>query len=332
MLIIIHLFYYAWDTWFPWFRYILIFEFKHNIGGGLFIIPLLYAFIFVYWRGLLIVGLNVLIVIIALPLTIGAHVWPYLSKMSVSLTIFIVIIIIGSIIIFQHTYMELEAEREVERQSYLARLSRAQEDERKRIAQELHDGIIQVLTVMTKRVQYLIEADTTPMIKKDMEWMRDRNLELINDIRRLSYNLRPSVLDNLGLVPAIRWLIKDIAKHSNIEFRLEQEAEIPKYPIDLEINLFRIVQEALNNVIHHSKARSCVIKIGFMNEYLAIEIQDDGNGFRVDDIYSELPTSGKLGLLGMQQRAKFIGGELTINSEPNKGTTILMQMRDSKST
>jgi two-component system sensor histidine kinase DegS len=141
-------------------------------------------------------------------------------------------------------------------------------------------------------------------------------------LRRLSLDLRPTVLDDLGLVPAIRWLVDGFKQETGINTRLEITGDNSQLSKKYTVNLFRIVQEALSNVRQHSGARNVEITLQFADKMLTLQIQDDGSGFVLPSTNAELTSRGKLGLIGMQQRARLLNGLISYQSEIGKGTTI----------
>ncbi|MDQ5847303.1 MAG: sensor histidine kinase, partial [Acidobacteriota bacterium] len=202
----------------------------------------------------------------------------------------------------------------------------AQEAERQSIARELHDQIGQVLTAIQINLQTVWKACETLESRSLIDegiGMVDQALEQVRD---LSFELRPSLLDDLGLPAALRWYADRYAKRAGIRVSTNITfAEFhPRLPRELETACFRIMQEALTNVARHAQAKNVLINLGTLNDRISLSIKDDGIGF---DRHSRntATSSHPLGLRGMQERALALGGKLEINSVPSQGTEICAQ-------
>ena len=213
----------------------------------------------------------------------------------------------------------------------LAQTVQAQEDERHRIAQELHDDTIQTLLVIANRTQSLMcdeNNGTNSKVRANVEWIRDAILNVSDDVRRLSLDLRPSILDNIGLVSALTWLVDRLNQEDSIDAQMKVSGKSYRLNHETEVIIFRIVQEALNNVRRHSKANMAVVSLEFSEDSLKVAVQDNGKGFTLPREQSDFTAKGKLGLAGMQQRTKFLGGVFNIYSEPGKGTLVSFEFSD----
>jgi len=160
-----------------------------------------------------------------------------------------------------------------------------------------------------------------PDIKKRVESMRDMIISTSQGLRRLSLNLRPPVLDNLGLVPALRWLVDGLKGEAKINAQLKITGKNPELTSKRAVNIFRIVQESLNNVRQHSEATHVSLKLVFNDNNIMLTIQDNGKGFLLPKSH-ELTKQGKLGLIGMKQRAQFMNGTISFQSKVGTGTKI----------
>jgi two-component system sensor histidine kinase DegS len=315
------------DRWFPWFWYIIIFEFSFHIYGSLFLISCIYATIVFQLQGALIAWL--FSIGIMLPRIID-----FLSNQPSSLLNNILILSIPLVVIavlsFEIKLRERErenlAEREEERQFYVSQVFKTQEDERQRIARELHDDITQNLLVIANRAQSMVfengskNGDKT---KEQAEWIRDAVLDLSEDVRRLSLDLRPAILDNIGLLPAIKWLVNRLNGENYMKTQLVVKGEVRKLPPESDVIIFRIIQEALNNIRRHSKATKSVVTVEFSKEQVKITVEDNGVGFHLPKTIGQLATERKLGIISMKQRASFLHGTLNIISEIGKGAKVL---------
>jgi len=145
-------------------------------------------------------------------------------------------------------------------------------------------------------------------------------------VRRLSQDLRPPTLDRLGLVPALEWLASDVAEYSGIATKINVLGTERRLPEEVELVLFRISQEALRNVWRHSQATSAEIRVEFNEDKTRLTVSDNGKGFDPPSSVGDLARDGKLGLAGMEERTRLLGGSMTLKSEPGKGTTVTTEV------
>lgn len=204
---------------------------------------------------------------------------------------------------------------------YVQKVSQAQEAERKRIARELHDETIQALVVVSRHLDDLDSNDDKISAKEIREEVR----KILEGVRHFSQELRPSILDDLGLIPAVKWLASDLTKNYGIIVEVEIEGTPLHLSPESELVLFRIIQEALTNVRKHSQATRVAIKIEFTDNNVKVVVEDNGKGFDMPTRLGDLTRKGKLGLTGIQERAQLIGGTLTITSQPGKGTVLTVE-------
>ena len=212
---------------------------------------------------------------------------------------------------------------------YVTQITRAQEDERLRISQELHDDTAQVLAGLSRGLDTLVSGGENlpkPTIEQleRLHEMADSGLE---GVRRFSQDLRPSILDDLGLLPALEWLITDLEKRYGVKTKVNITGNQRRLVPEKELTIFRIAQEALNNV-RHSGASLVEVTIDFGEEALTLIISDNGRGFDMPQRTSDLALSGKLGIVGMRERARLIGGTLIVQSEVGSGTAVTLRMPD----
>ncbi|MEE9238407.1 MAG: histidine kinase [Thermodesulfobacteriota bacterium] len=201
---------------------------------------------------------------------------------------------------------------------------KAQEKERARISRELHDEIGQTLTAISLNLEMINKQGYSG--KEELtKWITDckklvhRTME---NIHRFSYDLRPSVLDNLGLLPAIRSHIRGFSKRTGIDVEMEDDGAVKKLDEEIKTILYRVMQEALNNVAKHSSAHKVCINISKEKNSILLRITDDGIGFDPDELSSIKPEKGGLGLLGIRERVGVVGGNLSITSKQNSGTIL----------
>jgi len=205
----------------------------------------------------------------------------------------------------------------------LRQLNETLEEEIKRIAYAVHDEAGQLLVAV-----HLALADLAHELLEPQKERVERIEELLNQVekqlRRYSHELRPTVLDDLGWIPAIRFLAEGVSKRANLSVEIKTTAA-GRLPGPMEIALYRIVQEALTNAAKHSKADRVWIRIGQKNGIFCCSIEDDGIGFNVRAVQSNGKRRG-LGLIGMKERLNAIGGTLSIDSARGKGTRLLIQL------
>ena len=218
---------------------------------------------------------------------------------------------------------ELKRQREgLER--YLSEVTKAQEEERKRIARELHDETAQDLATLLLDIETVTRAAEGPAEQtlERLQSLRNRAESIMQGIRRMSHELRPDILDHLGLVPALEWLADEMGTTRGIETSVVVLGTSRRLPPDVELLLFRIAQEALSNVRKHAEATQAEIRVEFGPQHVGLAVADDGKGFVLPQRLGDFAAGGKLGILGMQERARALGGELSVRSEAHVGTTV----------
>ncbi len=215
----------------------------------------------------------------------------------------------------------LEAIDESSRQR-ASQIINAQEEERKRIARELHDETSQVLTSLLISLAVLEETTSTEEARQRISDTRTLAHQTLRAIRSLSIDLRPSALDDLGLLPALRWYLKEYQQKCSIEVDFFSTGLKDRLPAEMETALYRIVQECLTNTARHSNAHKVQVTLCEDPDAVRATIRDNGAGF---DYPALLKTPGQergLGLAGMQERAVLLNGKLDIHTIPGKGTTV----------
>ncbi len=211
---------------------------------------------------------------------------------------------------------------------YVGQITKAQEDERKRIARELHDDTAQTLIDLSRRLDNLATSrePLSETVIGQLEEFQELIDSILRNVRRFSRDLRPSVLDDLGLLPALEWLTANLVKEAGIKTELEVHGDRRRLPPEAELALFRIVQEALRNIRKHSQASRVVTVVEFGEGRVRITVDDNGQGFELPGRTSDLAIAGKLGLIGIHERIHLLGGTLTVHSEPGKGTTMTVDV------
>ncbi|HEX7736964.1 MAG TPA: sensor histidine kinase [Ktedonobacteraceae bacterium] len=219
----------------------------------------------------------------------------------------------------------LEAIDESSRQR-ASQIINAQEEERKRIARELHDETSQVLTSLLISLAILEESVQIEEARKRISDTRTLAHQTLRAIRSLSIDLRPSALDDLGLLPALRWYLKEYQQKCSIEVEFHPTGLKDRLPTEMETALYRIVQECLTNTARHSHARKATVILKEESDAVYGTILDDGDGFDYTALL-KIPSQERglgrgLGLTGMQERAILLNGELEIHTAPGQGTRV----------
>ena len=231
---------------------------------------------------------------------------------------------LGNVLLVETLRRRLDEIRAMQRQ-----LLRSREEERSRLARDLHDRPIQALVGLNMQLGLLLaELDKlatcpTPPVEA-LKNMRVEVRELLADLRQVCVELRPPMLDTLGLGAALRALAQDWSAQSGVEVRLELPpgATLRPLPDEVTVNLYRVVQEALTNVARHAEAQRVTIRLAWEDSRLVLTIHDDGQGFVVPAALYDLAVRGHFGLAGMQERVELIGGTWTVESAPGQGTTV----------
>jgi two-component system sensor histidine kinase UhpB len=201
------------------------------------------------------------------------------------------------------------------------RLLEVQEAERRAVARELHDEIGQTLTALKINLQALpsaIDLAAQGRIGESVEMVG----RLLDQVRTMSLDLRPSVLDDWGLTAAVRWYAGRDRGHSGLAVNVRSRLGDDRFPIDIETGCFRITQEAVTNAMRHAHAQRMTIDLRRQNGAIKVLISDDGKGFDVAAAQRRAAAGACMGLLGMQERTLLLGGNLRIESTPGRGTKV----------
>jgi signal transduction histidine kinase len=309
-----------WD----WVWYLVVFEFKNNVVGSLFLIPFIYAAIVFWWRGILITWLISMALILPRVQDLSEDASAFIANIIYLCIPLLIVLTLDYQKKWRESVKKSSHEREKERQAYISQIIKVQEDERKRISREIHDDTVQRLWIVTNSIKRLI-SDKLDSGESDIAIELGTITETIEsisaDAKRLSIDLRPGILDDLGLVPAIRWEVDQLNSEGFTEAKIQVIGIQRQFAPEINIHLFRIVQEALHNIRQHAAATEVTVTLEFNPEDIKITIKDNGKGFEFRDL-KDIAKMNKLGLLGIQERMRLIGGNSKIDSKPGKGTTI----------
>jgi signal transduction histidine kinase len=227
-----------------------------------------------------------------------------------------------------HLYEEADARARIRRE-LLAREIKVQEEERRRIARELHDEVGQSLTGLIMSLDAL--EQTLPLdgrershLRRYLTEARDIASGTLQEIRRVIFDLRPTLLDDLGLAAAVDWYAKTSLSKAGIQPIVRASGLDSRLPQQLEVALYRLVQEAVANVIKHSYARECTVSLTGGNGAVETLVEDDGRGFDPDKI--SRAGEEHLGIVGMEERVRSLGGQFAIDSQPGGGTRVCIRI------
>jgi signal transduction histidine kinase len=208
-------------------------------------------------------------------------------------------------------------------QTYIQQITRAQEEERKRIARDLHDDVSpDIIIIIQKLDKFLSSPHVKPELKASLEEVRQQAVKALESLRATAQGLRPRIIDDLGLTAALEWIAEELEKETGIRASVETGSMEPELSPEAQILLFRIAQEALNNVRKHAGASGVRIRVEGGGESITMTITDNGRGFETPDKIEAMVSAGRLGLVGMHERARLLNGALQIKSAPGKGTEI----------
>jgi len=200
----------------------------------------------------------------------------------------------------------------------------AQEEERKRIARDLHDDTAQALTSLLVRLRLLERSTEERGMQEALQELRQLTSSTLEGVRRLALALRPSALDDLGLAAAVQAYIKDLCQRWPLSVHFVVSGRQRRLPAAIELALYRVVQEALTNVAKHSAAAEAKVALNWQRMAVTVTVEDQGRGFDSEEIMNSRDRG--LGLFGMQERLALVGGTLTIDSSPGQGTRVMARI------
>lgn len=215
--------------------------------------------------------------------------------------------------------------------SYVMLVTHALEDERKRIARELHDEAAQNVVIIRRSLAALRASVDNHAAAAELGELSELAGQTIAGIRRFSRDLRPPTLDELGLASALDQLVIQVRERSTLAAQLRVSGPPRRLPIETELAVFRIGQAAIHNVERHASAATVDVGLTFEPDRVRLEVTDDGCGFEPPQNLASLPEAGKLGLIGMHERAQLVGGSLEISSRTSAGTRVVLEVPDASS-
>jgi len=209
-------------------------------------------------------------------------------------------------------------------QAISERAINAQEEERVRIARSLHDDTSQSISMLIIHLEQLgkLIPENAPDIRRYVSDAQQVATKLLENLRTIIWDLRPSILDDLGLLSAIRWFARTNLEKAGVKVEFQASSEITRLPSHLETMLFRIAQEAISNILRHANASKVYIRLWKADQHVWLEIKDDGHGFNIEKINERAVDQKQLGLLGIKERASLVHGGVSLESSPESGTCL----------
>lgn len=209
---------------------------------------------------------------------------------------------------------------------YLGAVTAGQEEERRRLARELHDDAIQSLIALNQRIQLAEFSQQASPAADQLQEMQQMVSQLIADLRRQIHALRPIYLEDLGLAPALQMLCQEVENADPIAVNFHTDGTVRRLIPEVEMALYRIAQEALSNVARHADATTATVRLAFTADGVTLTVRDDGRGFAAPESPADLAPHGHFGLLGIHERAELIGAHLTLHSQLDAGTRLKVEV------
>ncbi|WP_418791046.1 sensor histidine kinase [Phosphitispora sp. TUW77] len=214
-----------------------------------------------------------------------------------------------------------------QRQQMGLQIVKAQEEERKRVAREIHDGPAQSMANVVLRMEFcekLMEVEPAK-VSHELKELKDIVRNNLQDMRKIIFDLRPMALDDLGVIPALKRYIEDFREKNDIDIEMNFFGKEARLEPVLEVALFRLIQEALNNIVKHAHASKVKVVVQLKDDLVKAFVEDDGIGFDLDD-YLANQTGNNFGLVSMRERIDLLGGEMKIQTKPSRGTKVYFEV------
>lgn len=236
----------------------------------------------------------------------------------------------GRITGFEHVARDVTQEKLQEEnvRAYLQQITRTQEEERKRIARDLHDDVSPDIIILIQKLDNLVSAQRMKVatLKDNLEEVREQAVKALESLRATAQGLRPRIIDDLGLVAALEWIAEGLERDQKIQVSVETKNMETSLSPETQILLFRIAQEALNNIRKHARASKVNIRLESKDNSILMTVTDNGQGFEAPERIEGMVSAGRLGLMGMHERARLLNGTFQIKSTPGKGTEIIVNI------
>jgi two-component system, NarL family, sensor histidine kinase DegS len=236
----------------------------------------------------------------------------------------------GRISGFEHVARDVTQEKlqQDNVRAYIQQITRAQEEERKRISRDLHDDVSPDLIILIQKLDNLTSTPRLKLatVKENLQDIRSQAVKALEGLRATAQGLRPRVIDDLGLIAALEWIAEQLESDLDITARVETKGMEQTLPPESQILLFRIAQEALNNIRKHARASNVTIRLEGGDKGIKMTVSDDGQGFTATGKIDRMVRAGQLGLMGMQERAKLLNGTMQIKSAMGRGTEVTVTL------
>jgi two-component system, NarL family, sensor histidine kinase DegS len=236
----------------------------------------------------------------------------------------------GKITGYEHVARDVTLEKQQQEnvRAYIQQITRAQEEERKRISRDLHDDVSPDLIILIQKLDKLAASPRLKLatVKENLEDIRGQAVKALEGLRATAQGLRPRVIDDLGLVAALEWIAEQLEQDQDTKTIVETRGMERALAPEAQILLFRIAQEALNNIRKHAQASKVKIRLEGGDKIVKMTVIDNGKGFTTTGKIDRMVRAGRLGLMGMQERARLLNGSLQIKSSPGKGTEVTVTL------
>ena len=235
----------------------------------------------------------------------------------------------GKLVLFDGVIVDITEQKRLREnmQFYIREITIAQEQERKRLSRELHDETVQSLADLYTDIDEIVMKERLSVnVIQRLQQLRHKVDNMLDEVHRFSQELQPGLLDEFGLIPSLELLTEEMNTGGKFNCRINTMGSERRLPFEAETILFRITQEALRNIKKHFGATEGVINVEFCDGQVRLGITDNGRGFEIPDDLSSFARRGKLGMVGMQERARLVNGSFSIKSKVDKGTTITVEM------
>jgi two-component system, NarL family, sensor histidine kinase DegS len=310
--------------------HLALWEAKNRIFGILYTIPIIYGalafrwYVSIQWY----VNIAILAFLGLCPIILGFNLGfqTYMQHTYMLLLPFAIALIIIFEAELRRRERDFLSQQERQHRIYTAEILKSDEQARQRLAQELHDETIQnflAIASFARALESDAQEDTT---KKHASLIRDVSLRSAEGIRRIVHALKPKILDDLGLVPALNWLVSSVNKDNGVKIKMFVDGTERILGNQEDLTIFRILQEALNNIKTHANATEAVINFEYLSDGISLNIRDNGKGFDTKTVMQCLSVTSKRGLIGIQERAELLGGKAEILSNIGEGTVVSIRL------
>ena len=235
----------------------------------------------------------------------------------------------GTITGFSHVARDITLEKQQQEnvRAYIQQITRAQEEERKRISRDLHDDVSPDIIVLIQKLDNITSTQRSRVeVRESLNEVREQAVKALQGLRATAQGLRPRIIDDLGLVAALEWIAEEMERDQKIHITVETKGMDRKMSSETQILLFRIAQEALNNIRKHARASKVAIRLEGGDNEIRMTVADDGHGFKAPEKIEGMVSAGRLGLMGMHERARLLNGDLHIKSAVGEGTEISVRL------